>query len=101
MPDAQILGAAAESLGFGPAMSYAYPVYRIEAAGSLRWACGRMAVTDDTTAAGRTVRLVLNRQQLELVDRTVARGLAKDRAALVHLALAEYAALAAAGRLPR
>ncbi|MBH0238308.1 hypothetical protein [Methylobrevis albus] len=58
-------------------------------------------MADDTTATGRTVRLVLNRQQLELVDRTVARGVAQDRTALVHLALAEYAVLAAAGGLPR
>jgi hypothetical protein len=34
----------------------------------------------------------LNRQQLELVDRTVARGVAPDRAALLRLALREYAA---------
>jgi hypothetical protein len=36
--------------------------------------------------------LKLNQQQLELVDRTVARGIAPDRAALVRLALHEYAA---------
>jgi hypothetical protein len=38
------------------------------------------------------VILKLNQQQLELVDRTVARGVAPDRAALVRLALREYAA---------
>jgi len=38
------------------------------------------------------VTLKLNQQQLELVDRTVARGVAPDRAALVRLALREYAA---------
>jgi Arc/MetJ-type ribon-helix-helix transcriptional regulator len=38
------------------------------------------------------VTLKLNQQQLELVDRTVARGIAPDRAALVRLALREYAA---------
>lgn len=38
------------------------------------------------------VVLKLNQQQLELLDRTVARGVAADRAALVRLALREYAA---------
>ena len=41
---------------------------------------------------GRTVILRLNQQQLELVDRTVAKGVAPDRAALVRLALRELAA---------
>jgi hypothetical protein len=41
---------------------------------------------------GTVVTLKLNQQQLELVDRTVARGIAPDRAALVRLALREYAA---------
>ena len=45
------------------------------------------------------VTLKLNQQQLELVDRTVARGVAPDRAALVRLALREYAA-AHLGRRP-
>jgi Arc/MetJ-type ribon-helix-helix transcriptional regulator len=40
----------------------------------------------------KTVTLRLNRQQLELIDRTVARGVAPDRASLVRLALKEYAA---------
>jgi Arc/MetJ-type ribon-helix-helix transcriptional regulator len=38
------------------------------------------------------VKLRLNQQQLELMDRTIARGVAPDRAALVRLALREYAA---------
>jgi Arc/MetJ-type ribon-helix-helix transcriptional regulator len=38
------------------------------------------------------VKLRLNQQQLELVDRTVAKGIAPDRAALVRLALREYGA---------
>ena len=38
------------------------------------------------------VRLRLNQQQLELMDRTIARGVATDRVALVRLALREYAA---------
>ena len=41
---------------------------------------------------GRVVTLKLNQQQLELIDRTVARSIAPDRAALVRLALREYAA---------
>ena len=42
--------------------------------------------------AGRTVTLKLNRQQLELLDRTIAQGVASDRVALVRLALRELAA---------
>ena len=38
------------------------------------------------------VVLKLNQQQLELLDRTVARGIAADRVALVRLAVREYAA---------
>ena len=37
------------------------------------------------------VVLKLNQQQLELIDRTVERGEAKDRVALVRRALREYA----------
>ena len=37
------------------------------------------------------VVLKLNQQQLELLDRTIARGVAADRAALVRLALREHA----------
>ena len=40
----------------------------------------------------KTVTLKLNQQQLELLDRTIAQGIAPDRAALVRLALREYAA---------
>lgn len=40
----------------------------------------------------RVITLRLNQQQLELIDRTIARGVAADRAALVRLALREYAA---------
>ena len=46
---------------------------------------------------GTVVTLKLNQQQLELIDRTVGRGVAPDRAALVRLALREYAA----AHLPR
>ena len=38
------------------------------------------------------VSVPLNRQQLELLDRTIARGVAPDRAALLKLALREHAA---------
>jgi Arc/MetJ-type ribon-helix-helix transcriptional regulator len=38
------------------------------------------------------ITLRLNQQQLELMDRTIARGVAADRAALVRLALRECAA---------
>ena len=38
------------------------------------------------------VTLRLNQQQLELMDRTIAQGVAADRVALVRLALREYAA---------
>jgi Arc/MetJ-type ribon-helix-helix transcriptional regulator len=44
----------------------------------------------------KVVTLRLNQQQLELMDRTIARGVATDRVALVHLALREYAAARAA-----
>jgi hypothetical protein len=37
------------------------------------------------------VTLKLNQQQLELIDRTVARGIAPDRESLIKLALREYA----------
>jgi hypothetical protein len=42
--------------------------------------------------AETVVRLRLNQQQLELMDRTIARGVAPDRVSLVRLALREYAA---------
>jgi len=38
----------------------------------------------------KTVKLVLNQQQLELLDNTVARGVASDREALVRLALRQF-----------
>jgi Arc/MetJ-type ribon-helix-helix transcriptional regulator len=42
--------------------------------------------------AETVIKLRLNQQQLELMDRTIARGVAPDRVALVRLALREYAA---------
>lgn len=48
------------------------------------------------------IAVPLNRQQLELLDRTVARGVAVDRAALLKLALRELGprARAAVPQLP-
>jgi Arc/MetJ-type ribon-helix-helix transcriptional regulator len=40
---------------------------------------------------GRTITLKLNQQQLELLDRTIATGIAPDRASLVKLAIREQA----------
>jgi Arc/MetJ-type ribon-helix-helix transcriptional regulator len=48
--------------------------------------------------AGKVVTLKLNQQQIELLDRTIAKGVAPDRASLVRLALREYAARRAATR---
>jgi Arc/MetJ-type ribon-helix-helix transcriptional regulator len=45
---------------------------------------------------GKVVTLKLNQQQIELLDRTIAKGVAPDRASLVRLALREYAAKRAA-----
>jgi Arc/MetJ-type ribon-helix-helix transcriptional regulator len=42
--------------------------------------------------AGKTVVVRLNQQQLELIDRTIARGEAADRVALIRKALREQAA---------
>jgi len=42
--------------------------------------------------ADKVVTLRLNQQQLELMDRTIAQGVAQDRVALVRLALREYSA---------
>ena len=39
----------------------------------------------------RTITLKLNQQQLELIDRTITKGAAPDRAALVKLAIREHA----------
>jgi len=40
----------------------------------------------------KTVTVVLNQQQLELLDNTVARGIAPDRETLIRMALKEFAA---------
>jgi hypothetical protein len=45
----------------------------------------------DPFMAETVIKLRLNQQQLELMDRTIAQGVAADRVALVRLALHEYA----------
>ena len=47
--------------------------------------------------AETVVILRLNQQQLELIDRTIAQGIASDRVSLVRLALREYATAYKAG----
>ena len=44
----------------------------------------------------KIVTLKLNQQQRELIDRTIAKGTAPDRVALIRLALREYAGKRAA-----
>jgi Arc/MetJ-type ribon-helix-helix transcriptional regulator len=57
-------------------------------------------MTGNTGYPSQTVvTLKLNQQQIELVDRTVARGIAPDREALIRLALREYAAAHAADKV--
>jgi hypothetical protein len=52
--------------------------------------------------ADKIVTVTLNQQQRELVDRTIAKGIAPDRAALIRFALREYAAKRAkASETPR
>jgi metal-responsive CopG/Arc/MetJ family transcriptional regulator len=41
--------------------------------------------------ASRTIVLKLNQQQLELIDRTIKKGEAPDRTALIKRAVREYA----------
>jgi hypothetical protein len=60
------------------------PVYRI-------W-CKPIAAIKEAFMAETVVKLRLNQQQLELMDRTIAQGIAPDRVSLVRLALREYAA---------
>jgi Arc/MetJ-type ribon-helix-helix transcriptional regulator len=48
--------------------------------------------------ADKVVTLKLNQQQIELLDRTIAKGVAPDRASLIRLALREYAAKRAGAR---
>lgn len=41
--------------------------------------------------AARTIVLMLNQQQLELIDRTIRQGAAPDRQSLIKLAIREHA----------
>jgi hypothetical protein len=41
--------------------------------------------------AAKTVTIILNQQQLELMDRMIAQGVAADRSVLVRKALREFA----------
>jgi hypothetical protein len=59
------------------------PVYRISSA---------IAFREERFMAETVITLRLNQQQLELLDRTIAQGVAPDRVSLVRLALREYAA---------
>jgi hypothetical protein len=47
---------------------------------------------EESFVAETVVKLRLNQQQLELMDRTIAQGIAPDRVSLVRLALREYVA---------
>jgi hypothetical protein len=47
---------------------------------------------EELFVADIVIKLRLNQQQLELMDRTIAQGVAPDRVSLVRLALREYAA---------
>jgi Arc/MetJ-type ribon-helix-helix transcriptional regulator len=49
---------------------------------------------------GKIVTVKLNQQQLQLIDRTIALGLAPDRASLMRLALREYAGQSASAAEP-
>jgi hypothetical protein len=51
-----------------------------------------IAIQRESFMAKTVVKLRLNQQQLELMDRTIAQGVAPDRVSLVRLALREYAA---------
>jgi Flp pilus assembly protein CpaB len=57
----------------------------------------RSRANNSAAMTEKTVTLRLNQQQLELLDRTIAQGVAPDRVSLVRLALREYAAKRDAG----
>jgi hypothetical protein len=52
----------------------------------------RLRSSEDFSMAGKVVNVVLNQQQIELLDGTVARGVAPDREAVLRTALKEFAA---------
>jgi Arc/MetJ-type ribon-helix-helix transcriptional regulator len=51
-----------------------------------------MSQANNRNMTEKIITLRLNQQQLELLDRTIAQGIAPDRTSLVRLALREYAA---------
>jgi Arc/MetJ-type ribon-helix-helix transcriptional regulator len=51
-----------------------------------------VAYSTGVEMAAKTVTLKLNQQQVDLIDRTVAKGEASDRAELIRRALREQAA---------
>jgi Arc/MetJ-type ribon-helix-helix transcriptional regulator len=53
---------------------------------------GSLVAAEGIFMTEAVVKLRLNQQQLELMDRTIAQGVAPDRVSLVRLALREYAA---------
>jgi hypothetical protein len=53
---------------------------------------GRPSCVRECFMTEAVIKLRLNQQQLELMDRTIAQGVAPDRVSLVRLALREYAA---------
>jgi hypothetical protein len=65
------------------AIAWGIPVYRISSP---------IASREERFMAETVITLRLNQQQLELLDRTIAQGVAPDRVSLVRLALREYAA---------
>jgi hypothetical protein len=54
--------------------------------------CDQSRQSEGWGMAGKTVVVRLNQQQLELLDRTIERGEAPDRVALIRKALREQAA---------
>jgi hypothetical protein len=70
----------------------AKPSIAINSANLVYRICHLPTFRKDAFMADTVVKLRLNQQQLELMDRTIAQGVAPDRVALVRLALREYAA---------
>jgi hypothetical protein len=99
------LGAIAHHLSFEAARMRAIILHRaandLAAFAPIRLLSGMRAKR--TQMADKVVTLRLNQQQLELIDRTIATGVAPDRVALIRLALREQAAKRAAriAQVPR
>jgi hypothetical protein len=74
------------------AIALGIPVYRISLP---------IAFEEERFMAETVITLRLNQQQLELLDRTIAQGVAPDRVSLVRLALREYAAARKSSETPR